>query len=110
MGQLDRDFGNIMHLLDEEGFLKDPALWSKQIAEQIALHDGMGTLSDTQWNLINSLRDFYLTHGYTPMERHICFINNMDKLCIETLFNLNYLEAWRIAGLPNPGEEYKSYM
>ncbi len=108
MGQLDTSL--LSPELDEDGFLVNPESWNREIAESLARADGIPQLTDAHWNLLQILREFYFTHGYAPMERHICFMHHLDKYCLETLFNNQYREAWRIAGLPNPGEEYKSYM
>jgi tRNA 2-thiouridine synthesizing protein E len=45
-----------------------------------------------------------------PVERTVCREIGMDPHCIETLFDKDLKCAWRIAGLPNPGEEAKVYM
>lgn len=95
--------------LDEDGFLLDPENWSQDLAATLAAHDGL-VLSEEHWELLKSLRDFYFTHGYAPQERHVCFLHQQDKYCLDRLFHDQYREAWRLAGLPNPGEEYKSYM
>jgi tRNA 2-thiouridine synthesizing protein E len=111
MGQLDTSSPQPTEFeLDEDGFLTNPSDWNRQIAEHLAQVDGFPELSEAQWRLLQTLREHYLTYGYAPMERHVCFLNHLDKLCLEKLFNNQYREAWRIAGLPNPGEEYKSYM
>lgn len=96
--------------LDEDGFLINPSMWTPSVAEYLARIDGIRELTDTHWKLIDSLRDFYFSHGYAPQERHVCLLQHLDKYCLEDLFNNQYREAWRLAGLPNPGEEYKSYM
>ena len=33
----------------------------------------------------------------------------MDKHCVDKLFH-SQREAWRVAGLPDPGEEARAYM
>jgi len=95
--------------LDDDGFLIHPEDWNRELAASLAAHDGL-VLSESHWTLLQSLRDFYFTHGYAPQERHVCFLNHLDKFCLDRMFHDQYREAWRLAGLPNPGEEYKSYM
>lgn len=94
---------------DEDGFLIDPAAWNKELAQQIAGEDGVGSLSDSHWAVIDELRGHYLNHGSLVPTSHACRVNNLDPLCVAELFR-SMREAWRIAGLPNPGEEAKSYM
>ena len=101
---------NIIQLeFDEDGFLLDTDNWNRTIAEQIADADGIGSLSDVHWTIIQQLRNHYLEHGSMLPPSHICHMVQLDPHCITDLFQ-NMREAWRIAGLPNPGEEAKSYM
>jgi tRNA 2-thiouridine synthesizing protein E len=94
---------------DEDGFLNDPATWNKELAQQIAGNDGVGNLGALHWEVIGQLRDHYLNHGSLVPTRHVCRVSNLEPQCVSDLFR-NMQEAWRIAGLPNPGEEAKSYM
>ena len=94
---------------DADGFLKDPALWTEQIATTIARLDGIQALTDTHFRVIDYLRDHYLHYGTLPVMRHVCLTLQQDRHCVDELFR-SPREAWRIAGLPNPGEEAKSYM
>jgi TusE/DsrC/DsvC family sulfur relay protein len=94
---------------DADGFLLDPQRWDNSLAEQIANEDGIGTLSEAHWAIIQQLRDHYLAYGSIQPESHLCHANDLEPTCISDLFQ-NMREAWRIAGLPNPGEEAKSYM
>ena len=94
---------------DEDGFLTDPDKWDKGVAEQIANEDGIGCLSDAHWAVILKMREHYLEHGALVPASHVCRTNQLDPQCVIDLFQ-NMREAWRISGLPNPGEEAKSYM
>lgn len=94
---------------DEDGFLADPKQWDQDVAEQIAREDGFGQLSDAHWAVILEMREHYLEHGSLVPESHACRSQNLDPQCVTSLFR-SMREAWRIAGLPNPGEEAKSYM
>jgi len=94
---------------DGDGFLVDPLRWDKPLAEQIANADGIGQLTAAHWAIIQQLRDHFLAFGSIQPETHLCHVNALDPACASDLFR-NMREAWRIAGLPNPGEEAKSYM
>ena len=94
---------------DEDGFLIDPQAWSEQIAEWIAQTDGIGPLNERHWRIIRHLREHYQRFGSLPVARLICCANQLERDSIRTLFN-GCREAWRISGLPNPGEEAKAYM
>lgn len=93
---------------DEDGFLIDPGSWSEELAQSIAATEGVGKLNDEHWTIIHSLRQNYLNGGL-PAVSHICHANRFDSNCLPDLF-LSVKSAWRIAGLPNPGEEAKAYM
>lgn len=95
---------------DEDGFLSDPNQWSESLARFIAACDGVGELTPEQWSIIRSMRDEYFKYRAPPVPRFVCHINHMQKNCVGTLFDNNRREAWRIAGLPNPGEEAKAYL
>lgn len=101
--------GNVPLEFDEDGFLNDPLAWSREVAQQIAGADGLGSLGDEHWAVIQQLREHYLKFGSLLPVSHICRISELDPACVSGLFR-DMREAWRIAGLPNPGEEAKSYM
>jgi len=97
-------------LLDAEGFLSDPEQWNEEIARLLARNDGLQELSQDHWVVIHALREHYHRFGSTPPAfSHICHVNHLGRHCVENLFS-SEREAWRIAGLPDPGEEAKSYM
>lgn len=94
---------------DGDGFLADPAQWDREVARQIASLDGISELNDAHWAVIMELRDHYLKSGALLPASHACHVNRLGIECVAGLFR-DMREAWRIAGLPNPGEEAKSYM
>lgn len=93
---------------DEDGFLTDPGSWNEEIARSIAVKEGIRELRDEHWAIIRLLRDKYIAGGL-PAVSHVCHVNNFENDCLPDLFQ-NVKTAWRIAGLPNPGEEAKAYM
>ncbi len=97
------------HLFDEDGFLIEPEVWNEQIARVVARMDGIEELTQTHWLIIQTLREHYRNFGTPPMFHHVSIVNHLDRHCVEQLFH-SHREAWRIAGLPNPGEEAKAYM
>ena len=96
-------------LFDEDGFLADPEKWNEQVARVVARMDGIEELTDRHWLVIKTLREHYSHFGTPPMFHHVGIVNHLDKHCVEQLFH-SQREAWRVAGLPNPGEEAKTYM
>lgn len=98
------------NMFDADGFIQDPEMWDESVAVKMAKQDGLPELTPGHWNIIRTLRVHYENFGEAlPAFRHVCFVNQMDKYCLDELFHSSR-EAWRIAGLPNPGEEAKSYM
>ena len=93
---------------DEDGLLVNSALWDEELAEDIAeqLHILLGA---EHWVVIYALRNYYTRFGVAPAMTNICRENGKHKLWIHDLFE-SCLNAWRVAGLSNPGEEAKSYL
>ena len=97
-------------LFDDEGFLRDPGRWNASIAAAIARQDGLPQLTRDHWVIIRALREHYRRFDSAPPAfGHLCQANHMDRHCVAQLFR-NQREAWRIAGLPDPGEEAWTYM
>ena len=95
---------------DEDGFLLSPDLWSEAVALDIAKSSGIDRLGENHWRVLNYLRTHFLANGTLPVERSLCREIGLHQHCIEELFGNDLKRAWRIAGLPNPGEEAKVYM
>jgi TusE/DsrC/DsvC family sulfur relay protein len=97
-------------LLNPDGFLYNPQAWTTAIAAAIARRDGLPELTHDHWVIIHALRDHYHRFGAAlPAFSHICKEHHLGKYCVDRLFN-SEREAWRIAGMPDPGEEAKAYM
>ncbi|MBT9612419.1 MAG: TusE/DsrC/DsvC family sulfur relay protein [Burkholderiales bacterium] len=94
---------------DRTGFLNDPAQWNEAIAEEIARQDEVGPLTPTHWQIIRYLRESWINRHALPSMSHTCHLVGRDPACMEALFH-GPREAWRIAGLPDPGEEARAYM
>lgn len=94
---------------DEDGLLRDPEQWTEALAQQLADQLGIGKLSQDHWLIIFALRDYFKKFGVAPAMSNICHSQHKDVLWVHNLFS-SCLNAWRVAGLPNPGEEAKSYL
>ncbi len=96
---------------DDDGFLKDLDDWNEQLALWLAQQEGLEGLSEARWQVIYALREYYQVHHHVPDFRHLCqAAHQEDVYCMQRLFNNDGSKAWRIAGLPNPGEELKTYL
>ena len=94
---------------DEDGLLCDPAQWNEALAQAIATREGLGVLSEAHWKVIYSLRAHYARFHVAPAMVQIGHMHGQDKFWVHALFH-TCLNAWRVAGLPNPGEEAKTYL
>jgi tRNA 2-thiouridine synthesizing protein E len=96
-------------IFDSDGFLLDPGMWNESLADRIAQNDGLGELSELQLGLLHALRREFAKHGTVTALSHVCHLTGQSADCMQHLFP-SPREAWRVAGLPNPGEEAKSYL
>ncbi len=96
-------------LFDDEGFLADPDLWNRDLALHIADELGLCPLEASHWAVIDYLREHYLSNGTLPWEGNVCRELHLVEDCVHRLFR-GPIEAWKVAGLPDPGEEARAYM
>lgn len=96
-------------LLDAEGFLREGTRWDRNLAARLAASLGVTGMTQAHWAVVCCLRGHYLRQGTLPWEAHVCRELGLEKGCIHHLFG-GPLTAWRIAGLPNPGEEARAYL
>ena len=87
----------------EDGFMVQPELWNKELAELIAKEDGINELTEDHWKIINIIRDTYNEKQMAPMVRTIC---KESGLKLKQIYELSPLGpargACRVAGLPKP--------
>jgi len=96
-------------IYDEEGFIVDPSQWTEALAGILAGSAGVNNLTKPHWDIIHFIRERYLSHGSIPPMRLVCRKLGTERAAVKDLFG-GCLKLWRIAGLPNPGEEAKAYM
>lgn len=94
---------------DEDGFLTDSDHWTPGLAERLAREAGIQRLSAKQWEVIHFVRGRYFSIGALPVMRLVCRAVGLDPSQGHRLFS-SCRDLWLIAGLPNPGEEARSYM
>jgi dissimilatory sulfite reductase related protein len=113
MLQAQTEKNNLDHLqneqiLDEDGYLIDPDAWTQSFtvlrAEEVGIE-----LAHQHWHLIEIIRDKYLRLGALPPMRSVCKSAGLDKRELKQQFG-SCLNLWKMAGLPNPGEEARAYM
>jgi TusE/DsrC/DsvC family sulfur relay protein len=95
--------------MDEDGLLVDPQTWNEVIASVLANQVGIRQLSEDHWKVIHALRKYYDQFGVAPAMANICHAEHHDAHWVHELFG-TCLNAWIVSGLPNPGEEAKTYL
>ena len=96
-------------LLDEDGLLKDFSAWNESLAEALARDSGLAALTETHWKVIRAMRQNFAKSGSAPTMHRVCRDAGVERREVNELFGY-CLVAWRVSGLPNPGEEAKSYL
>ena len=90
--------------LNEEGFLAHPERWNHDVALVLAREqEGLESLGDKQWAVIDFIRAYYLEKGMAPMIRALCQTTGLRLREIYTLFPSGPAKgACKLAGLPKP--------
>ena len=89
--------------IDEDGFIQDPNQWDENVAADLAKTEGVDSLTDEHWVLINYLRNYYLKFGIAPMIRKVCKETKFDLKKIYELFPSGPAKGGcKVAGLPKP--------
>ncbi len=101
--------GALPFALDSDGFLLDSSSWTEETARVLAELRGLSPLNRRHWAVIYFVRDRYLRLGAIPPIRTICRSSEISRSDVKALFG-SCLDVWRVAGLPDPGEEAKTYM
>ena len=94
---------------DEEGYITDLNIWSKELAEQIAQSESID-MTDEHWEVVNFLREYYEEYQIAPAVRVL--VKTVGKKLGKEKGNNKYLytlfpygpakQACKIAGLPKP--------
>ena len=95
--------------LDEYGLLKHTQSWNREIAIVLAGDLNITPLTSDHWKVIDAMRKHYTRFGVAPAIHNICHANHKSEQWVHGLFG-SCFNAWRIAGLPDPGEEAKAYL
>ena len=96
-------------VFDEDGFLLEQSAWDEGLAEQIACEEGIPELTQEHWRVLEQVRAKFFQVGALPNLRRLCRDTALSRTQIHLLFG-GCKSIWRIAGLPNPGEEAKTYL
>jgi len=94
---------------DKQGYLLDHTLWQEDVAIIMAGHDNL-VLTSEHWEVINFVRQFYLTYNTSPAIRALTKAMKAEfgeeKASSRYLFRLfpdgPAKQATKYAGLPKP--------
>jgi tRNA 2-thiouridine synthesizing protein E len=96
-------------VVDDEGYLIDPAQWNEQVAEALARQEHV-ILSAEHWAVIRFMREYYERHQIAPDARHV--IKHLAQVKsaaskgrndLFVLFPYGYVkQACKIAGMRRP--------
>ena len=89
--------------LNDEGFFEDPTVWTPAMAEEMAKADGLDTLTEQHWTVINFMRKQYFAKGTGPTVRVLGKASGVNVKDLYLLFPKGPAKmAARIAGIPKP--------
>ncbi len=90
--------------VNEEGFLVHPEIWDREIAEILGKEEeGVESLSEDHWKVINYIREYFLEKNIAPMVRKMCKNTGFPLRYIFELFPSGPAKgACKVAGLPKP--------
>jgi tRNA 2-thiouridine synthesizing protein E len=89
-------------IVDDEGFMADPAQWSEDMAPALAEAIGI-ELTDEHWQVIRFLREDYAAQGETPTIRRVSTAGGVDTKRLFQLFPKKPAKKMSyIAGVPKP--------
>ncbi len=89
--------------VNEEGFMTNPAEWTKEIAEELAKEEGIDCLTDAHWKVIDFSRESAKDSGKAPTLRTITAGAGVSTKELFMLFPKGPAKkVARIAGLGKP--------
>ena len=93
-------FKNENYEVDEDGFLRNPAQWDENFAEEMAPRLGIEKLTESHWNVISFIRDRVSRRGECPSVYEVCKAHRLRLAGLRSLFPSGYLRgACKLAGL-----------
>ena len=86
-----------------DGFLKEIATWTREVAMELARRNNIGPLTEDHWRIIEYVQQYYTTYGQGPPIVQIGKVTGFRPGYICELFPCGVARgAYRLAGLPRP--------
>ena len=92
--------------VDPEGFLTSLEDWDKEVATILARNEGIDNLTQSKFDILLFLRDYYQKYSSFPILKYVCKkVHASSQQCITDEFT-DPMKAWKIAGLPKPPQVF----
>jgi len=98
------EYGKLKVTTDDDGFLLNYEDWNEKVACALAEREGVEELTEDRIDILKFIRTYYKKYNFFPILRAVCKNVHQPSNCLNEKF-LDPVQAWKIAGLPNPGEE-----
>ena len=85
--------------IGNKGYLKEPSLWNKDVAQFLATNHGIGELQEEHWQILQYVKDHIDLHGAWPLPQRIKKDLGLD---IRRFFPGDSEVVFKIAGLAEP--------
>ncbi len=103
------EYGSLKISVDDEGYLLNTGDWNEKVACGLADHEGIEELTEERLEIVTFMREYYRRFHSFPILGSVCKNIHEPEKCVTEEF-IDPLKAWKIAGLPRPGEEVISYL
>ena len=90
--------------IDDGGYLVNIDDWNEQVACALAEREGVDELTKERIDILKFIREYYKKYNFFPILNAVCKNVHQPKNCINEKF-MDPLTAWKLAGLPQPGED-----
>jgi tRNA 2-thiouridine synthesizing protein E len=89
--------------VNDEGFFADPAVWTEEMASDVARAEGIAEMTDRHWQVVRFMRTEFLAKGTGPTVRALGKASGVSVKELYTLFPKGPAKtAAKIAGIPKP--------
>ena len=96
-------FANTAVEVDDEGFFVDPAVWTEEIAGELAAAIGIEALAEDHWTVIKFAREDFAAKGETPTLRRVSTGSGVPTKALFELFPKKPAKKIAyVSGLPKP--------
>ena len=102
------EYGKLKIKIDNDGFLENYEEWDEKVACALAEREGVEELTEDRIDILKFIRAYYKKYKFFPVLRSVCKNVHQPSNCLTVKF-LDPVQAWKIAGLPNPGEEVQMF-